>query len=204
MSKVTHIIGNGPSAGLTYNPAVKGTKYTCNLPPFGVPDAKATFMVDFKMMKAIHAGELQVPGEWIVGFRPKKWCEMQPSFYLKHAPQIKEFYLDKPEYAETYTDFNCGHMAVYYAAKKLKSDEIHMYGFDSIFDFDLRSCTDFYLNSDRSNMNNARLSGNWRPIWSKMFREFTDTKFVLYYKHDNIKFEIPDNVELKVITKKLK
>jgi len=201
MSKIVHIIGNGPTSAMTYDPNVPGDKYTCNLPPFPVPGAKATFMVDFKMMNAITLGELQVPGEWIVGMRPKKWCESRPNFYLKFARQIKEFFLEKPPYVANYTDFNCGHMGVYYIAKKLKADEIHMYGFDSIFDFDLRSCTDFYLGSDRSTGNNARLTGNWRPVWNEMFKEFKNTKFILYHKHNNIKLNIPDNVEIKVINK---
>jgi len=202
MGKVVHIIGNGPSAGLTYNPSVKGLKYTCNLPPFSVPEAKATFMVDFKMMKAITDGSVTVPGEWILGFRPKKWTEVNPRFYLKYAPQIKEFYLDKPTWVRSYTDFNCGHTSAHYAAHKLKAEEVHMYGFDSIFDLDLRSCTDFYLNSDRGTMNNTRLSGNWRPIWHRMWKESPDTKFILYHHHSNIKTPpVSKNVEIVVVPK---
>lgn len=203
MSKVVHIIGNGPSASL-YDPRSTGLKYTCNLPPFAVPDAKATFMVDFKMMKALYEGSVQVPGNWILGYRPKKWMEMKPGFYMKYAAQIKEFYTEKPDYVDNYTDFNCGHMAVHYAANKLKADEIHMYGFDSIFDPDLRSCTDFYLSSDRSAQNSTRLAGNWRPIWSKMFKEFSNTRFVLYHFHDKTKTPLPSNATVKAIPKKKK
>ena len=39
------------------------------------------------------------------------------------------------KYAKNYTDWNCGHMAVHYACNKLLANEVHMYGFDSIFDF---------------------------------------------------------------------
>lgn len=203
MSKVVHIIGNGPSAGI-YNQKSTGIKYTCNLPPFYVEGAKATFMVDFKMMKAITEGSVTVPGDWILGFRPKKWTEMRPDFYMKYAGQIKEFYLEKPKYVANYTDFNCGHLAVHYAANKVKADEIHMYGFDSIFDPDVRSCTDFYLASDRSSQNSTRLAGNWRPIWTNMFKEFSNTKFVLYHYHDKIKTPMPSNVSVKVTPKKKK
>jgi len=196
MSRVAHVIGNGDSASF-YKPA-KGLKITCNLPPFTVDDVYTTCMVDFKMMKAIHEGSVTVPGEWTMGYRPKKWCEMHPSFHMKYAQQIKGFYLDKPEYVQNYTDFNCGHMATHFTANKLAADEIHMYGFDSIFDFSLRSCTDFYLSSDRGLTNNNRLINNWRPIWLKMFNEFKNTQFVLHHKHNNVKFNLPDNVDIRV------
>ena len=195
MSKVAHVIGNGDMAAM-YKPA-KGIKVTCNLPPFAVENVFSTFMVDFKMMKAIDEGSVIVPGEWILGARPKKWMEIRPDFYMKYAPQIKGFYLHLPKYVSTYTDFNCGHMATHYVASKMQATEIHMYGFDSMFEFNMRSTTDLFLHSDRSNMNNNRLISNWRPIWSKLFEEFPETQFVLYHKHDNIKFTVPKNVEIR-------
>ena len=72
-----------------------------------------------------------------------------------------------------------------------------MYGFDSIFDFNLRSCSDFYLDSLRDNNNNFRLSDNWRPIWTGIFKEFElSTKFILHHNHNNIKIPISNNVEI--------
>jgi len=112
----------------------------------------------------------------------------------------RTIYTELPAYAENYTNFNCGHMAVHYAANKLKCDEIHMYGFDSIFDFNLRSASDLYLISDREANNSLRLSNNWRPIWQQLFNEFPNTKFVLHHKHDQIKFPVGKNVE--IVTKK--
>lgn len=195
MTKIIHVVGNGFSAE-SYDPKAPGMTLTCNLPPFAIPHAAATCMVDFKMMKAIEEGSVVVPGNWVLGFRPKKYTEMRSSFYLKHAPQIKDFYTVLPKYAKTYTDFNCGHFAVHYAANKLKGNEIHMYGFDSMFEFDLRSCTDFYLQSNRENTHTEKLTSNWRPLWENIFKEFPDTKFFIYYKHNHIKISIPDNVEL--------
>jgi hypothetical protein len=96
------------------------------------------------------------------------------------------------------TNFNCGHMAVHYACNKMKAEEVHIYGFDSIFDMNLESFTDLLLESDRSTPNTVRLANNWRPIWTSMFNEFPNTKFVLHHSHDNIKIEIPDNVEISV------
>ena len=199
MSKVAHIIGNGRQATM-YKPA-KGLKITCNVPPIEVPNVYTTTIVDFKMCDAIHNDGVVVPNDWVCGFRPKKYMEMNPKFHMKYAQKVKEFYLELPAYAGKgamgYTNFNCGHFATHWAANKLQCNEIHMYGFDSVFDFDLSSSSDFILNSDRGTMNNARLTANWRPVWEGLFREFPDHQFVMYHKHNAIKINIPENVEIR-------
>lgn len=194
MGKTVHIIANGDSHKF-YKPA-KGIKLTCNLPPREIDNVYATVIVDFKMMAAINEGSVIIPGEWIVGFRPKMWCDRHPSFYIKYAPQIKEFYTELPSYVKNYTDFNCGHMATHYAANKMQADEIHMYGFNSMFDFDLKSSSDLVLSSDRSNINNLRLINNWRPVWQGLFKEFPSTTFHIYHDHNKIKFPVPKNVNI--------
>jgi hypothetical protein len=194
--RTVHIIGNGDSAVLYHEEPRKGLKLTCNLPPFAVPDAYATCMVDFKMMHTINTGVIDVPGEWILGARPKLYMEKHPIYYTKRAPQIKQFYTKLPKYAANYTDFNCGHMATYFSLEHLKAEVIHMYGFDSIFDFNLRSSTDFYITSDRGNMNNNRLTNNWRPLFNSMFKDFKDTKINLHHFHSLLKFDVPPNVEV--------
>lgn len=198
--KVGHLIGNGQSSSF-YKPQ-PGLKLTCNLPPFPVEDAFATVMVDFKMMKAITDGSLTVPGDWILGYRPKIWCDKHPSFYIQHAPHIREFYTKLPPYSPDYTAFSCGHMAAHYMATRHRPDTIHMYGFDSIFDFDMRSCSDFYLQSNRDATNTARLAKNWRSIWPSLFEEFSTTKFVLHHYHDKAKIKLPKNVDVEVHSKK--
>lgn len=195
MGKIAHIIGNGDNA-TRYKPA-PGLKITCNLPPFAVENVYTTCMVDFKMMNAIKEGSVIVPGEWVLGARPKKFMELNPQFNMRYAQQVKDYYTVLPDYAENYTNFNCGHMAVHYAANKLKCDEIHMYGFDSLFDFNLRSASDLYLISDREANNSLRLSNNWRPIWQEIFKEFPNTQFVLHHKHENIKIPVSKNVEIR-------
>lgn len=197
MSRTVHLIGNGDNATI-YKPS-KGIKVTCNIPPFEVANVYTTCLVDFKMMKAMTEGSVVIPGDWTLGYRPKIWMEQRPEFYMKVAQNIKGFYLTLPKYVANYTDFNCGHMAAHYSANELKAEEIHMYGFDSIFDFNIRSCTDFYLNSDRSLSNNNRLANNWRPVWQNLFNEFPNTQFVLYHEHNNAKIDLGKNVE--VITK---
>ena len=196
MKRVVQLVGNGDNASLFFKEPRPGMKLTCNLPPFNVAGTYASVIVDFKMMKAMQEGSIQVPGEWILGMRPKIHMEKNPTFYMRHSHQVKEFYTELPKYVANYTDFNCGHMATHYAANKVKADEIHLYGFDSIFDFNLRSCSDFYLGSDRGNQNNNRLANNWRPVWENMFKEFPNTKFFLHHMHDAIKINIGNNVEI--------
>ena len=203
MGKTVHIIGNGDWVHLYNRKERKGLNITCNLAPFAYPkNHYGTCMVDFKFMKALQEGSVQVPGEWILGMRPKIHMEKHTTFHMKHSHQIKEFYTELPKYAGNYTNFNCGHMAVHYAANRLMADTIHMYGFDSIFDFNLRSVSDLILNSDRENMNTNRLANNWRPIWTHMFNEFKNTQFVLHHIHDDFKIKISDNVRAEVYSKK--
>jgi len=213
MARVVQVIGNGDWAHLYQREPRKGLKLTCNLPPFPVPGNYATCIVDFKFMKALTEGIIDVPGDWILGFRPKIWMDKHPKFYVDRAKQVKEFYTELPKYAIPpggkiglgYTNFSCGHMAVHYAANKLKADEIHMWGFDSIFDFNLNSCSDFYLSSVRDPQQNNKLSSNWRPLYSNMFKDFSNTKFVIHHIHNKFKIpHVPDNVEACVHEQKVK
>jgi hypothetical protein len=195
MTRVAHIIGNGDNAPM-YKPA-KGLKITCNLPPFTVENCYTTCIVDFKMCMAITDGSVTVPGDWVLGFRPKIWYDKnKDNFRMRFGHHIKEFYTVLPKYAGNYTNLNCGHFAAHYTANRLQAKEIHLYGFDSLFDMNLRSCTDFYLGSDRGTTNNVRLNDNWRPIWQKIFEEFKDTQFVLHHNHDKLKFPKGENVEI--------
>ena len=197
--RVVHIIGNGDSH--RFCKPSKGFKLTCNLPPREIENVFATCIVDFKMCRAIDEGSVDLSGfQWVCGARPKKYTEMNAGFYMKYAPNIKEFYLELPKYAANYTDFNCGHMATHYAASKLQADEIHLYGFDSIFDFNLISTTDFVLPSDRDAFNTQRLATNWRPISEGIFKEFKHVQFCVHHTHTQAKITLPDNVE--VITPK--
>lgn len=198
MRRVVHIIGNGGSSFLYNEEKRKGLKLGCNQIGFNIPEKYASCIVDYKFMQAMTANEITLPGQWILGFRPKHWMEMNPDYYMKVSKQVKEFYTELPNYAANYTDFNCGHMAAHYSANKLKADEIHLYGFDSIFDFNLNSASDLSLKSDRGSANNLRLADNWRPIWQSMFKEFSDTKFILHYTHDKLKINIGNNVDVRI------
>jgi hypothetical protein len=194
MAKVAHIIGNGKSSCLFNNRDI-GLRMTCNLPPFAIDNAYATTIVDFKIMKAITDGSLDIPGEWILGMRPKIWLEKKPQFYMKIATKVKAFYTDLPSYAANHTDFNCGHVATHYVANKLKAEEIHLYGFDSLFSFDLTSTTDLFLLSQRDKQSTARLTGIWRPIWEGIFKEFSQKQFVFHHIDGAPKIKAGANVE---------
>jgi len=207
--KVIHVIGNGDNAVWFDNENAKGLRLICNKPVVQVNNVHATCIVDFKFMRALTEGDINMDAyTWVLGYRPKVHMEKNPSFHMKHASHIKEFYLDLPKYAGKggpgYTNFNCGHFATHYAANKLKADEIHMYGFDCIFDFTTRSMTDFFLGSDRGDNNTVRLTDVWRKVFAGIFKEFSDTKFVLHHKHDNLKIPKLDNMEVIVHSKKKK
>jgi hypothetical protein len=133
--------------------------------------------------------------------------DKKPSFYIEHSWHIREFYTDVPKYcgkpaAQAATNFNCGHMATHYSARKHPCDEIHMWGFDSIMDHSMKSSTDDVLPSDRNNTNNYKLLEVWRPIWTNLFQEFPDKKFVLHHNHDKPKTKLPDNVVVEVHNEK--
>ena len=206
-----NVLGNGPSAGM-FQRGTKGKLLVCNMPPFEITrkEVYATCMVDFKMMKALQEGHIQLDMyDWVLGNRPKVWMEAQGSFYMKYSHLIKGFHLDVPGYAarngqsagQAATNFSCGHMAVHYACKKMKAEEVHIYGFDSIFDMDLTSFTDLLLESDRSTQNTVRLNDNWRHVWVGLFNEFKKVKFNLYHGHDDAKIPLPNNVKINVVKK---
>ena len=77
------------------------------------------------------------------------------------------------------TNFNCGHFAVHYACNKMNADEVHIYGFDSIFEMDITSWTDTILESDRSTENTVRLKPTIGIQWTEMFKNFQRYYFLL-------------------------
>lgn len=211
--KIAHILGNGDSAHMFPEDMRfdrEGKLIICNMPPFEVHNVWGTVIVDFKMMMALNEGSVNLDAyKWILGNRPKVWMDMNSTMYIKRSAQIREFYTHVPPYCKLKpeetkdnmaTNFNCGHMATHYACKKLKSNVVHMYGFDSIFDHNMRSYTDTVLESDRGNINNHRLIHNWRPIWGGIFKEFNEVQFKIYHKHAQSKVKLPANVEVIVPT----
>ena len=58
-------------------------------------------MVDFKMMKALQDGLVDLGQyDWVLGKRPRRWMEKQVGFYLKYSPNIKSFHTHVPPYAQ--------------------------------------------------------------------------------------------------------
>lgn len=195
-----NIIGNGDQAVLFNEDKTRtGRNLVCNIPPFEVENVYASVIVDFKMMRAMEEGSVNLDKyHWVLGTRPKMHMHSRQSFYLKYAGNVRDFYTDVPKYAGNATNFNCGHVATHYACRKFYPTEVHMYGFDSLFESTVRSYTDLVLNADRTSQNQFRLAETWRPIWQKIFKQFSDIKFVLHHTHDHIKFPVADNVEIRV------
>jgi|TARA_R110000744_G_scaffold62668_1_gene129333 hypothetical protein len=203
-----NILGNGPGAAL-FQKGTKGELVVCNMPPIELSkeEVYASCMVDFKMMSALEEGQVNL-GEydWVLGTRPRRWMELKPAFYLKYSQNIRGFHTYVPPYAQlpgnklsdAATNYSCGHMAVDYACRIMKATEVHMYGFDAMFDMNLESHTDNFLKSDRSALNVHRMASNWRPIWSGFFREFSNTTFVIHHSHSDIKLKLPENATVEV------
>lgn len=203
-----NVLGNGPNATM-FQRGTPGLTVVCNMPPVDLPreEVYGSCMVDFKMMRALEDGTVDLGKyDWILGTRPRRWMEKNPSFYMKYAQNIKGFHTHIPAYAQlpgdkpsmAATNYSCGHMAVDYACRVMKATEVHMYGFDAMFDMDLTSYTDNFITSDRSPLNTHRLASNWRPIWGRFFKEFDKTQFFLYHTHDKSKFVKADNVTIIV------
>jgi hypothetical protein len=206
--KRVNVLGNGDHANM-FERGTKGDLLVCNMPPMPLTNAEvyASCMVDFKMMVALEKGEANLDEyDWILGTRPRRWMEKSPTFYLKYSPNIKGFHTHIPAYAqlpghkleEAATNYSCGHMAVDYACRVMKATEVHLYGFDAMFDMNLSSFTDTFLESNRSALNVHRMASNWRPIWSNFFKEFSNVQFVIYHGHADIKLSLPKNVRVEV------
>ena len=203
-----NILGNGDNSTI-FQRGTEGELLVCNMPPIPLTkkEVYASCMVDFKMMIALEEGKVKLDEyDWVLGTRPRRWMEKSPTFYLKHSVNIKGFHTYVPPYAqlpgnkleEAATNYSCGHMAVDYACRIMKATEVHLYGFDAMFDMNLTSFTDNFLKSDRSALNVHSMASNWRPIWSGFFREFSNVQFVVHHVHADIKLSLPNNVKVEV------
>lgn len=206
--KRVNVLGNGDHAGL-FERGSPGDLLVCNMPPIMLPsnEVYASCMVDFKMMKALQDNQVNLDRyDWVLGKRPRRWMEKQAAFYLKYSQNIKSFHTYIPPYAqlpghkleEAASNYSCGHMAVDYACRVMKATEVHLYGFDAMFDMNLNSYSDKYLKSDRSPLNVHRMSSNWRPIWRSFFSEFSNVQFIIHHGHDDIKLKLPSNARVEV------
>ena len=207
-----NVLGNGDHA-FQFERGTPGKLLICNMPPFEIPtnEVHATCMVDYKMMLALAEGHIKLDMyDWVLGMRPRHWMEMNAGFYLRYAQKIKAMHPHIPPYAmlegqnegQAATNYSCGHMAVDYACRAKAATEVHIYGFDSMFDTNLRSFTDLLLESDRSSENTFRIAGNWRPVWTNLFKEFANVQFFLYHSHSRLKFPVGDNVTIIESSKK--
>ena len=205
MSRVAHVLGNGPSQHLWFESDMKTgdgkNVVSCNIPWKTVPKDRlwATVIGDFKMIRPIAEGEITAHHmPWVLGNRPKLFCDQNPSFYLKYAQNIREFYLYVPPYAKNATDWSAGHLAVHYTAMRLQPGELNMWGFDALFSHDLSSSSDLMIPSDRSATNRHRMKNTWIPIWQNLWAEMENIQFVVHTKNNvDISFQVPDNVRVQ-------
>jgi len=207
-----NVLGNGPGYNL-FERGTPGDLLVCNMPPykFMPNEVFASCMVDFKMMIALDKGEVELGMyDWVLGKRPRRWMEKRASFYLKYSQNIKKFHTYVPPYAqlpgqkleEAASNYSCGHMAVDYACRGMNATEVHLYGFDAMFDMNLDSFSDTFLKSDRSPLNVHRMASNWRPIWGYFFKEFSNVQFIIHHEHSDIKIKLPENVRIELGTPK--
>ena len=204
-TRVVHVIGNGPSSFLYNEDVRKGLKLSCNSAPFHVEGLWASCVVDMKYTNNIKAG-LVTPqaDQWILGHRPKKLLENPKYVHFRHRVSnfIKEYYLDLPEYAGKgeagYKNLSCGHFAVHYACNRLSADVVHMYGFDSLFEYTANSCTDMNMQETRNPVVDKEIVPVWRRLWNDMFNDFSETKFNLHYKNNKLKIDNRENLNIIV------
>lgn len=202
--KEAHVLGNGPSQHLWFENDMKTGSgqnvVCCNQPWQPTPKERVwgTVIGDFKMIRPIAEGSIQLDGPWILGNRPKLFCDQNPTFYMKNAHIIREFYLQVPPYAANATDWSAGHLAVHYTCMRLMPKTLNMWGFDSLFSLDLSSSSDLAIPSDRSTNNRHRMNSKWRPIWQNLFTEMENVQFVVHTKNPvDFQFKVPDNVRVQ-------
>ena len=44
------------------------------------------------MMRALTEGSIEIPGKWILGFRPKMHMSQNPAYHMQVAHKVREFY----------------------------------------------------------------------------------------------------------------
>ena len=96
-----NVLGNGDHATM-FERGSSGLLLVCNMPPMELDkeEVYGSCMVDFKMMTALQDKSVQLDMyDWILGTRPRRWMEKNPTFYMKYAQNIKGFHTYLPTYA---------------------------------------------------------------------------------------------------------
>jgi len=154
MTKIAHILGNGPSRKDFVNDP-QGDIFGCNLSDFSLP-LKATFIMDAVMMNHIHNNHVRMPWPIIMCISHSRIAEIcDPKVTIM---DLIDKNLDNGESTGHYAAGWCG----------TRYDEIHLWGFDSMWKETVESDT-------KDKMPNApQWSKNWKPWrdnWEKLFRE---------------------------------
>ena len=170
-----HVIGNGESNSL-YTPQ-SGTIMVCNIPkhnhPFDLYSIIDTRVIQYLMKEKLELLDKPVWGTQVVKDFAKK-------------NKIKGEFLHVYENIHRY---NSGHHAVFWLSKKY--NEIHIWGFDSMWSDDLLSQMDDRVKRPKR----PPLNKQWRPHWNNLFKKYPLVKYYIHQPTNTETVEWSKNVE---------
>ena len=168
-----HVIGNGDSNHLFDVQAEY--RVGCNIPQHGIP-VNCISMVDVN------------PIMW---GKDNKW---HPHVPVLCTPDVKNYAVKmnrEGHWFDVYKKihrYSAGHQAVNHHAGM--TDEVHMWGFDSIWTNEYYSQMDVIVpRPKRPNLNQQ-----WIPHWQEMFAKYKDTEFIIHAPQHAQLPELGDNV----------
>lgn len=163
MTKIAHVLGNGPSRGAFVNDPI-GDAYGCNLSDFSL-DLKATFIMDAVCANHIHNNRVHLPWPVIVCSaheRTMKHCDPKVSVL-----ETIDEHLENGE--------STGHRALKWCM--IRYDEVHAWGFDSMWKENVNSDSHTKIPEGIHCDRNYR---SWRKNFEKLEKEFPRVKLVFH------------------------
>jgi hypothetical protein len=153
MSKVAHLLGNGPSRSEFRNEPA-GDLFGCNLSDFTLP-LKATFVMDKVVIDNIHNNKVEVPFPVVcpeVLVKLLRACPTQPRLFDTVKTNLTN-------------GESTGHRAFMYLVEN-DYTEIHLWGFDSVFRDVIAS--DSHVKIPEGVFTERNIP-RWRNLWGKLF-----------------------------------
>jgi len=178
MAKIINIVGNGSSSRLFKHMGL--FTVACNIPP-----------------KNIQYNTLSIiDNQPILWMKTNSWQPRVPVLCtesVKNMAQSKGRTGDWRAVYEKTSRWNSGHHAVKYFCETQSVDQIHLWGFDSVYTEDLTSVQDSVIIRHRR----PNLNQHWRPIWNTLFDSFPNTEMIFHtntrinsaYEQANVKFK---------------
>lgn len=154
MTKIAHLLGNGPSRKFFINEP-KGDIYGCNLSDENL-DLKASFIMDFVVLAHLYEKRVRLNWPIIIQGRYKRFCETE----IQPRPIIAGLWWKEMENGQS-----TGHHAFMYLLEH-GYDEIHLWGFDALALDNCKSDTqDKMPKAPFWPTNYLR----WRDLWNRLF-----------------------------------